>query len=161
MPEYEFSLNRTFPHCVESVPIRSFFWSVSSCIQSEFRKIQARKKSGYGHFSGSAVLGQNLRFWIRENTYFGIFYAAIRNTCVTTSKRTLRKKCLYLELFWSIFSCIRTEQGEVRIWSKCGKIRTRLNPNTDTFSRSGNERPSLFKKYKCLNYASLHLFKTI
>ena len=91
MPEYEFSLNRTFPHCVESVRIRSFFWSVSSCIQSEFRKIQARKKSGYGHFSGSAVLGQNLRFWIRENTYFGIFYAAIRNTCVTTSKRTLRK----------------------------------------------------------------------
>ena len=161
MPEYEFSLNRIFPHCVESVRIRSFFWSVFSCIQSEYRKIKARKNSVYGHFSRSAVLGQNLRFWIRENPYSSIFYAAIRNTCVTTSKRTLRKKCPYLELFWSIFSFIQTEQGEVRIWPNFGKIRTRLNPNMDTFSRSGNERPSLFKKYKCLNNASLYLFKTI
>ena len=37
-------------------------------------------------------------------------------------RATLRKKCLYSELFWSVFSCIWTEYG-----------RTRITPNTDTF----------------------------
>ena len=32
---------------------------------------------------------------------------------VTTSY-SLRKKCTYSELFWSVFSCIRTEYGEIR-----------------------------------------------
>ena len=36
----------------------------------------------------------------------------------------LRKKCPYLELFSSVFS---------RIQSECGKIRTRISSNTDTF----------------------------
>ena len=30
-------------HCVKGVQIRSFFWSVFSCIQSEYRKILTRK----------------------------------------------------------------------------------------------------------------------
>ena len=37
---------------------------------------------------------------------------------------SLRKKCPYSELFWSVISRIRTEYGEMR---------TRINPNTDTF----------------------------
>ena len=37
-------------------------------------------------------------------------------------RATLRKKCPYSELFWSVFSCIWTEYG-----------RTRITPNTDTF----------------------------
>ena len=37
---------------------------------------------------------------------------------------TLRKKCPYSKLFWSAFS---------RIQSKCGKMRTRIIPNTNTF----------------------------
>ena len=42
---------------------------------------------------------------------------------------SLRKKCPYLELFWSTFSRIWTEYGE----SEWGKMRTRITPNTDTF----------------------------
>ena len=34
----------------------------------------------------------------------------------------------YSELFWSVFSLILS----LRIKSKCGKIRTRITPNTDT-----------------------------
>ena len=34
-------------HCVKSVQIQSFFWSVFS----EYRKIKTRKKSAFGHFS--------------------------------------------------------------------------------------------------------------
>ena len=46
----------------------------------------------------------------------------------------LRKKCPYSELFWSAFSRIRTEYGEIRsIRSKCEKMRARITPNTDTF----------------------------
>ena len=53
----------------------------------------------------------------------------------------LCKKCPYSELFWSAFSRIWTEYGEyyvfLRIQSKCGKMRTRLTPNTDTFYADG------------------------
>ena len=38
--------------------------------------------------------------------------------------RTLREKCPYLELFWSVSFLIQ---------SKCGKIRAGITPNMDTF----------------------------
>ena len=52
-------------HCVKSVQIRIYFWSVFSCIwteygeiwslriQSEYRKIRTRNNSVFGHFSRS------------------------------------------------------------------------------------------------------------
>ena len=43
----------------------------------------------------------------------------------------LRKKCPYSELFWSAFS--RIYSVSLRIQSECGKMRTRLSPNTNTF----------------------------
>ena len=65
-------------HCVESVQIRSFFWSLFSriwteCgeirsisrIQSECGKIRTRKNSVFGHFSRSDV-------WIKLNNLFQI-----------------------------------------------------------------------------------------
>ena len=41
------------PHCVKSVPIRSFFWY-------EYRKIQTRKNSVFRHFSCSVILDNNI-----------------------------------------------------------------------------------------------------
>ena len=48
---------------------------------------------------------------------------------------TLRKKCPYSELFWPAFSCILTKYGEILspYSSECGKMRTRMTPNMDTF----------------------------
>ena len=40
-------------HCVKNVQIRSYFWSVFSCIQTECRKIRTRNNSVFGHFSSS------------------------------------------------------------------------------------------------------------
>ena len=40
-------------HCVKSVQIRSFFWSVFSCIQSESSKLQTRKNLVFRHFPRS------------------------------------------------------------------------------------------------------------
>ena len=45
------SVGCTDQHCVKSVKIRSFFWSVFSCIWTEYMKIQTRKNSVFGHFS--------------------------------------------------------------------------------------------------------------
>ena len=47
--------SRKSKYCVKSLEIRSYFWSVFSCIQSEFKKIQTRNNSVYGHFSRSEV----------------------------------------------------------------------------------------------------------
>ena len=44
------SLNDEIVHCVKSVQIRSFFWSVFSCIRTEYRKIRTGKNSVFGHF---------------------------------------------------------------------------------------------------------------
>ena len=39
----------------------------------------------------------------------------------------LRKKCPYSEFFWSTFSRIQTEYGDIQ------SVRTKITPNTDTF----------------------------
>ena len=50
--------------------------------------------------------------------------------------------------FWSVFSLIRTEKGEIRrslcSKSECGKIGTRKNSISGHFSRS-----DIFSKYQC------------
>ena len=41
---------------VKGVQIWSYFWSVFSYIQSEYRKIRTRNKSAFGHFSHNVLL---------------------------------------------------------------------------------------------------------
>ena len=43
-------------HCVKCVQIRSYFWSVFSCIRTEYRKIRTRNNSAFGHFSRSVFV---------------------------------------------------------------------------------------------------------
>ena len=47
-------------HYVKSVQIRSFFWSVFSCIRTEYRKILTRKNSVFGHLSRSVCMSRLL-----------------------------------------------------------------------------------------------------
>ena len=44
---------RVHKHCMKCVQIQSYFWSVFSCIQSEYRKIRTRNNSAFKHFSRS------------------------------------------------------------------------------------------------------------
>ena len=46
--------NLKIPHCVKSVQIQSFFWSVFSCIRTKYRKIRTRTNSVFRHFLRSA-----------------------------------------------------------------------------------------------------------
>ena len=56
-----------------------------------------------------------------------------------SGKHSLRKKCPYSELFWSVFSRIRTQYGAIQSISPCQseweKRRPRITPNTDTFKQ--------------------------
>ena len=49
-------------HCLKSAQIRSFFWSVFSCIRTEFRKIRTRKNYVFGHFSRSETVLRRMEF---------------------------------------------------------------------------------------------------
>ena len=49
-------------------------------------------------------------------------------------KMALRKKCPYSEFFCSVFSCIRTEYGEIQ--SECGKNTDQKNSEYGHFWRS-------------------------
>ena len=74
--------------------------------------------------------------------FFNYYY---NSTIYYLQKGTLRKKCPYLELFWSSFfpkfSRIGTEYGEIlrvsayslRMRENARKMRTRITPNTDVF----------------------------
>ena len=56
-------------YCVKSVQIRSCFWSVFSCIQSEYRKKWTRNNSVFGHFSRyspTSPSSYNLHLWSVE-----------------------------------------------------------------------------------------------
>ena len=46
--------------------------------------------------------------------------------------KALREKCLYLELFWSAFSCVRTEYGEIQSISPYS-VQTRENVDQNNF----------------------------
>ena len=54
-------------HCVKSVQIRNYFWSVFSCIESKYRKMQTINNSVFGHFSRSDIINDSLKKML-ENT---------------------------------------------------------------------------------------------
>ena len=86
--------------CVKSVQIRSFFWSVFSCIRTENGKKSVQIRS----FSWSVF------------------------SCIRAEYG--EKSVQIRSFFWSVFSCIRTENGVIYgvnlcIQFECRKIRTR------------------------------------
>ena len=49
--------------CEKSVQIRSYFWSVFSCIRTEYRKMRTRNNSVFGHFSRNV---RSLLYFLRK-----------------------------------------------------------------------------------------------
>ena len=66
-----------------------------------------------------------------------LFNLCVDDILSIAPNNTLREKCLYSELLWSVRSRIWTEHEEIFGISpysvECGKIKTRITPNTDTF----------------------------
>ena len=80
---------------------------------------------------------------ILQKVHFKHFCQSLGFICGVDTKHKrypLSKKCPYSELFWSAFSRIWTEYGEmlrispysVRMGENAGKMRTRITPNIDT-----------------------------
>ena len=137
--------NNTFPlflrHSVKSVRI----WSFSSpyfpafglntrlnWLNSDWLRISpySVRNSSYNVCTGvfADITGVFLRFSVLKNAYESF---------------ALREKCLYLEIFWSAFSHIRTEYGEMRGISPYS-VRMRENADQKNskyrhFSRSVND----------------------
>ena len=73
--------------------------------------------------------------------YFAFVFilASIYCHCSSTHYCSLRKKFLYSELFWWAFFPhflafgLITERYEIFLRIQCGKMRSRVTPNTDTF----------------------------
>ena len=120
-----------------------FFWSVFSCVQSEYRKIWTRKNSLFGHFSGSDPWNLISHFNVRN-------FHRNHELCESLPQRTwyycqfwiLREKCPNAEFFsgpyFPVFG-LSTERYSVyfRIQSEWGEIRTKKNSVFGYFSRSG------------------------
>ena len=101
--------NPFYLHCVKSVQLRSYFWSVFSCIrreygdlrskspgnlriQSEYRKIQTRNNSVIGHFSRSDAIKQwnKLSLENRNTELHASFQEMLRNLIRPTGNRTYK-----------------------------------------------------------------------
>ena len=80
-----------------------------------------------------------------------------------TWMKPLRKKCPYLELFWSVFFRTCTEYGEIRSISpylvRIWKGRTRIAPNADTF-HAVNRRINVIQYRSFSNNNCQKLYKT-
>ena len=61
-------------HCVKSVQIMNFFWSVFSCISTKYGKIRTRRNSVFEEFSRSGYIYIRLLIYWNQNTFiFGFF----------------------------------------------------------------------------------------
>ena len=73
----------------------------------------------------------NILYFVRHSFSYNFHFSKVSKTAKKGKIRppmkflnfTLREKCPYSELFWSVFSRIRTEYAEI-LRSECGKIQT-------------------------------------
>ena len=102
-------------HCIKSVQIRSYFWSLFSCIQSEI----TRNNSIFGHFSHSEK-GPTLTFGFSDIISCGILMIPCRSATfgpgnVSNLERQYNtiKRC-------EIFSKLTIKRPEWRHWRSSG-----------------------------------------
>ena len=109
-------------------------------IHSEFRKIQTRENSIFGHFSQSTAQEVqtfvcSLLIWDDCNYSFETTVTRNLSVIIKLELDLLRKKCPYLDLFWSTFFLrflafgldteryglpLRIQSESGKMWVKCG-----------------------------------------
>ena len=87
-------------------------------------------------------------------------HCIVQNTCSHNHQHYV-KSVQIRSFFWSVFSRIHTEYGEIlRIQSECGKIRTRKSSVFGHFSRSFVVEKTNCRKRSCFSEIFLLLFTT-
>ena len=79
----------------------------------------------YHGFSSSRVIWRTFLYRFLSLSFFSMnLHCLCYNSFDKIAQFALRKRCPYLELFWSVFSRIRTEYGDLSVFSpnagKCG-----------------------------------------
>ena len=59
---------------MKNVQIRSYFWSVLSCIQSKYRKIRTRNNSVFGHFSRSVEVSSSASYFLIDKKHLVMIF---------------------------------------------------------------------------------------
>ena len=130
----------------ENGPFLELFWSAFSHIRTEYEEV--RSISPY-----SVRKRENVD---QDNSEYGQFSRSVNGLTLSS---TLRKRCLYLELYWSAFSRIRTEYGEIlRISSYSVQTRENADQNNSKYRhllRSVNKSVNPFTLPKNCPYSEL------
>ena len=89
---------------MKSVQIRSYFWSVFSCIQTEYRKIRTRNNSVFGHFSRTMSIASSAHSYIKHDIAkltcrlnFELLSLQLRTRVVQNQLRFFHEHCVKYE----------------------------------------------------------------
>ena len=91
---HSYTLTFTFSHCVKSVQIRSFFWSVFPYIQCEYRKIRTRKTPYLDTFHAVSVFSKSTHALIYDIYLFFFLFLYVVN--LDNTKRCIQNSVKYL-----------------------------------------------------------------
>ena len=117
-------------HCVKGVQIRSFFWSIFSCIRTEFGGLL--RKSPYSVRIQEDTVQKKLRIWTPFTQFQ--YLAIVIMRCVFRSQPNIYdgshcgKSVQIRSFFWSVCSFVQTNYGDLR--SKY-PYSVRIQENTD------------------------------
>ena len=104
-------VNLSFVNLLSSTAWNSFIFCISTQIQSIFSFIVAR----LGSFLKVSNVAQSF------SSFYCVWFSSVFSMrSLKVSGDALREKCPDSELFWSAFSGMRTEYGEMRSMSECG-----------------------------------------
>ena len=114
---------------MKSVQIRTYFWSIFSCIWTEYRKIRTRNNTIFGHFSRSGYLNNYfLNFLVFT---FLLFKHAIK--CVSDQYNTeeICDKAIdtYAHALKFVSDCFKTQKmcnNVVNTYFFCNTIRSSI-----------------------------------
>ena len=96
-----FLSHRGITLCVKNIQIWSFFWSVFSCIRTEYRKIRTRKNSTFGYFPRSGGNKENkFHLWTSDRTLTLRSIDTDTNRLVVTSLHIQKTKRLWPFFTW-------------------------------------------------------------
>ena len=134
---------------VKSVQIRSFFWSVFSCIQPEYGKIRTRKNSVFGNFSRSVYQLSHIfltRWWN---------CAMEEKNLPSEKKNRLTEQTNFLEY---LFVMLPRKISQYRMYMSGDQCRAVPKPEVlgggGQRGRGGGVKPLVYRQWK-LHHATL------
>ena len=118
-----YSINKK-DHFVKSVQIRSFFWSVFSCIQSEYRSEKTLYLDTFHTVRFLKLWNCSYYQKIDYRCFVEFLEPHFYSHCCQHCEKCVQTRTF----FWSVFSRIRTEYGEIR---SIFPYSVRMRENTD------------------------------